>query len=171
MFPGATQWIWQEKKRKKLSGSRARGGRRKDCHNSADAKNKKSNGNHCRLETFFWSFIKFILFSHLSLSLERACQVNKKSYKKSWIALHFPTKMCWPSISCAWGQSCSFQTCSGSINSLGQGCQTAEKALNFSFKEGATYNCSAPTLLLALPTSGQWLCCLHGSWAILEIGV
>lgn len=49
-----------------------------DCHNSADAKNKKNNGNRYRSETFFWSFIKAILFSHLSLSLEHMCQVNKK---------------------------------------------------------------------------------------------
>lgn len=58
---------------------RGKGG---DCHNSADAKNKKNNGNRCRSETFFRSFIKPILFSHLSLSLEHMCQVNKKKLQE-----------------------------------------------------------------------------------------
>lgn len=48
---------------------------------TADAKNKKNNENRYRSETFFWSFIKAILFSHLSLSLEHVCQVNNKKKK------------------------------------------------------------------------------------------
>lgn len=80
MIPGAT--LVNLAGKKKLRGSRAWGGGRKDCHNSADAKNKKNNGNCYRSETFFWSFIKSILFSHLSLSSERMCQVNQKKKKK-----------------------------------------------------------------------------------------
>lgn len=111
-------WIWQGKK--KLRGSRAWGGGKKDCHNSADAKNKKNNGNRYRSETFFWSFIKSILFSHLSLSSERMCQVNQKKKKKVTRNLDFHStfpEKCADCLSCAWGQPCSFQNDSGSINS------------------------------------------------------
>lgn len=99
MLPGATPANLTGKKKGAVE-LRGRVGQEERCCNSADAKNEKNNGNRYRSETFFWSFIKPILFSHLSLSLEHVCQVKKKSYKKSWIALHFPRKMCWPSIFC-----------------------------------------------------------------------